>query len=162
LVEYLPEGIGDRTMSRAKQASKRKRRSKAVPALGAAGLSLALASGASAATSGPAADMLARNTGVCHEITLDEEEIFDVSLATFHVFDKENAGAFRPGVKLAMGGGCEDDFGLGTNLFETPVARNLDASRPVPIEQDSRGERRQANGVGPTTAAPPRFPLKHE
>jgi hypothetical protein len=67
-------------MSRAKQASKRKRRSKAVPVLGAAGLSLALASGASAATGGPAADMLTRNTGVCHEITLGEEEIFDVSL----------------------------------------------------------------------------------
>jgi hypothetical protein len=93
-------------MSRAKQASKRKRRSKAVPVLGAAGLSLALASGASAATGGPAADMLTRNTGVCHEITLGEEEIFEVSLATFYVLDKEYAGAFRPGVKLAMGGGC--------------------------------------------------------
>ena len=93
-------------MSRAKQASKRKRRSKTVPVLGAARLSLALASGASAATVGPAADMLTRNTGVCHEITLGEEEAVDVSLATFYVLDKENAGAFRPGVKLAMGGGC--------------------------------------------------------
>jgi hypothetical protein len=93
-------------MSRAKQASKRKRRSKAVPVLGAAGLSLSLASGASAATGGTAADVLTWNTGVCHEITLGEEEIFDVSLATFHVFDKENAGTFRPGVQLAMGGGC--------------------------------------------------------
>ena len=66
----------------AKQASKRKRRGKAVPVLGAAGLSLSLASGASAATSGSTADMLTRSTGVSHQITLCEEEIFDVSLAT--------------------------------------------------------------------------------
>jgi hypothetical protein len=71
-------------MSHAKQDSKRKRRSKAVPLLGAAGLSLSLASGASATTTAdPAADPLTRNTGVSHEITLYEEEISDVSLATF-------------------------------------------------------------------------------
>ena len=51
--------------------------------MGAAGLSLSLASGASAATVGPAA----------HEITLGEEEISDVTLATFYVFDKENPRA---------------------------------------------------------------------
>ena len=50
--------------------------------LGAAGLSLSLASGASAATSGPAADMPTQNTGVSHEIILGEEEVSDVSLAT--------------------------------------------------------------------------------
>ena len=96
-------------MSHAKQDSKRKRRSKAVPLLGAAGLSLSLASGASATTTAdPAADPLTRNTGVSHEITLDEEEISDVSLATFYVLDKENAGTLRPGVQLAMRGcgGC--------------------------------------------------------
>ena len=51
--------------------------------------------------------MLTRNTGVSHQVTLCEEEIFDVSLATFYVFDKENAGTFRRGVRLAAGGcGC--------------------------------------------------------
>ena len=40
--------IGEPEMARTKQASKRNRRSKAVPVLGAAGLSLSLASGASA------------------------------------------------------------------------------------------------------------------
>ncbi len=93
-------------MLRAKQASKRKHRGKAVPVLGAAGLSLSLASGVSAATSGSTADMLMRNIGVSHQITLCEEEVFDVSLATFYVFDKENAGTFRRGVRLAAGGGC--------------------------------------------------------
>ena len=45
-------------MSYVKQGSKRKRRSKAVPVLGAAGLSLSLASGASAASGGAAAEAL--------------------------------------------------------------------------------------------------------
>jgi hypothetical protein len=93
-------------MSQAKQASKRKRRSKALPVLGAAALSFSLASGASG---GPAVNMPTPNTGVSQEITLAEEEISDVSLATFYVFDKENAGALRPGVQLVRGGcggGC--------------------------------------------------------
>jgi hypothetical protein len=75
--------------------------------LGAAGLSLSLASGAPAGTGGAAADMATQNTGVSHEITLGEEEISDVSLATFYLFDKENAGISRPGVQLAHRGcGC--------------------------------------------------------
>jgi hypothetical protein len=95
-------------MSNAKQVSKRKSRACAVPLLGAAGLSLSLASGAPAATGAPTADVPTQNTEVGHEITLGEEEIADVSLATFYVFDKENVGTSRPGVQLAMrgGGGC--------------------------------------------------------
>ena len=82
-------------MSRPKQGSKRKSRACAVPLLGAAGLSVSLATGAPAATVGPV---------LGHEITLGEEEISDVSLATFYVFDKEN-----PQVDLQLvrhGGGC--------------------------------------------------------
>jgi hypothetical protein len=99
-------------MSHAKQAStKRKRSINAVPVLSAAGLSLSLASGASAAIGRPAADM-----PTSHEITLCEEEISDVSLATFYVFDNEKAGAFRRRIKLAAGGcggcgGCGDGGG---------------------------------------------------
>jgi hypothetical protein len=83
--------------------------------LGAAGLSLSLASGASAATGVPAADVPTQNTEVGHEITLGEEEIADVSLATFYVFDKENVGTSRPGVQLAMRGcgGCGCHRGCG-------------------------------------------------
>src|SRR6516165_5856632 len=43
-----------------------------------------------------------------HEILLGEEEISDISLATFHVFDKENAGPpplFQK-LRLAAGGGA--------------------------------------------------------
>jgi hypothetical protein len=71
-------------MLRGKKASKRKSRACAVPLLGAAGLSLSMVSGAPAATVGPV---------LGHEITLGEEEISDVSLATFYVFDKENPQA---------------------------------------------------------------------
>jgi Periplasmic binding protein len=39
--------------------------------------------------------------GTAPVITLGEEEISDVSLATFYVFDNENAGAHRPGLQLA-------------------------------------------------------------
>jgi hypothetical protein len=89
----------------AKQALKRKQRSKVLPVLGAAGLSLSLASGASAATSGLAADMPTLNTEVSQGITLTEEEIADVSLATFYVFDKENPSTFRFAGKGGGGGG---------------------------------------------------------
>jgi hypothetical protein len=93
--------MGDTIMLHANQASKRKRRSKVAPLLGAAGLSLSLASAASAT----AADMPTRNAGMSHEITLCEEEVSDVSLATFHVFDTEKPGTFRRGAKF-VGGGC--------------------------------------------------------
>ena len=65
-------------MPRVKQASKRKRMSKTVPVLGAAGLSLTLASAASAATGGPVVDVLTPNTGASHQITLSDEEVSDV------------------------------------------------------------------------------------
>ena len=93
-------------MSHAKQASTKRRRSiNAVPVLSAAGLSLSLASGASATIGRPAADVLTPKTGMSHEITLSEEEISDVSLATFYIFDNEEAGTSQRGLKLAQGGG---------------------------------------------------------
>src|SRR6516165_11853435 len=77
-----------------KQASKRKRVTKgAVWALGAAGLTFGLAGGASASTT-PTADAPQKlNFTPTQTITLGEEEIADVSLATFHLFDKENNGS---------------------------------------------------------------------
>jgi hypothetical protein len=96
-------------MLHAKHASKRKRRSKSLPVLGATGLSLSLAGGASA-TGGLAEDVpTTRNTAMNHEIILSEEEIFDVSLATFYVFDKENKPELGQPLRLAAGrcgGGC--------------------------------------------------------
>jgi hypothetical protein len=93
-------------MARTKQASKRNRRSKAVPVLGAAGLSLSLASGVSASISGQAADVTLQNTSPNHEIFLGEEEISDVNLSTFYVFDHENDATLKDGVKTAYWRGC--------------------------------------------------------
>jgi hypothetical protein len=83
---------------------KSKRRSKAVlPALGMTGLSLSLASGASASTG----EETHPATSQPDEIFLGEEEVFDASLSTFFTFDKENGGAnsLAQDVKLARGGG---------------------------------------------------------
>src|SRR6516225_7684001 len=84
-----------------------KRRSKALPALGFAGMSLSMASGVCASTSEASANTSPPSQK--HELFLGEEEISDVSLATFHVFDKENAGPpplFQKR-RLAFGGcGC--------------------------------------------------------
>jgi hypothetical protein len=94
-------------MRRVSQTSKRKRVSKAVPALGAAGLTFSLVGGASASAV-PAADVpQTPNYSPTQGFTLGEEEIADVSLATFHVFDKENVGGGAQ--QLAWGcrcGGC--------------------------------------------------------
>ena len=75
--------------------------------LGAAGL-LSLAGGAAAATSAsPVADLPTQKTAPSHEIILGEEELSDVSLSTFYVFDKESAKS-RLGDKVAQRGcrGC--------------------------------------------------------
>jgi hypothetical protein len=99
-----------------KQGFKQKQRSKALPILGVAGLSLSLASGASAFPSAPTADLQTRNTGDDHSLTLNEEEIADISLATFYVFEKEGEGT-SPLVQLVGHGhgwgGCGGCRGWG-------------------------------------------------
>jgi hypothetical protein len=93
-------------MPHKQQASKRKGRKEVVPVVGVVGVSLSLAGGASAATAVPAADTPSRDT-VRPQITLSEEEIADVSLGTFYVFDKEYAGTPYIGEKVAQRcGGC--------------------------------------------------------
>jgi hypothetical protein len=83
-------------------------------ALGAVGVSLSLAGGASAATTGPATDAQAQNTAARPQIAISEEEISDVNLATFYVFDKENTATSRlGGEKLAWWRGCRCGCGVG-------------------------------------------------
>jgi hypothetical protein len=96
-------------MADAKQTTNKNRRSKAGPVLGAAGLSLSLAGAASAATGAPTQDLVTRSALVGHAVTLREQEIADVSLATFYVFDRDNAPTAKANPRLAMGacgGGC--------------------------------------------------------
>ena len=92
-------------MARAKRATKQKRRRIALPVLGAAGMSLTMAGGASAATA-PTANVPSQDTAPRPVITLFEEEISDVSLGTFYVFDKENESQLGQGLQLAARGGC--------------------------------------------------------
>ena len=104
-------------MAYKKLASSRRRRKEAVPMMGVVGVSLTLAGGASAATAVPTADTPSRDTTAPPQITLSEEEIADVSLGTFYVFDKETAGTPRLGQQLARGcrgcGGCRGCRGCG-------------------------------------------------
>src|SRR6202035_752727 len=85
----------DAPMPRVKQASKQKRTTKAaaVKALGAAGLRFSLLGSASASTTPTAGIPQSDNTSPNQRFVLDEEEMADVSLATFYVFDRENFGS---------------------------------------------------------------------
>ena len=75
-------------MAKAKRATKRTTR-RAALALGAAGVSLTMTGGASATTptNVPLRDDARR-------IFVGEEEIADVSLATFHVFDRKTKSGY--------------------------------------------------------------------
>jgi hypothetical protein len=93
-------------MARANNSSKRNSRKRAAPALAIAGVSLAMAGGASASTAGSAVDVPMQNIATHHELFLGEEEISDVNLSTFYVFDNENDATLRGGVKTAYWRGC--------------------------------------------------------
>ena len=124
----LVEGKSRRNsaMAQAKRASKGKRPSKAVSVLGIAGMSLAASTGGSAAdmplaplsapTAGSVADILWQNTASFQVPTLDEEEISDVSLATFSLFDTD-LGNSRSGMQLAAFRGCGCGHGCGGGGF---------------------------------------------
>ena len=106
-------------MPQVKRAAKGKRPNKAVSVLGIAGMSLAASTSGSPAdippaslaepTAGSVADLVWQNTAPFQIPFLGEEEISDVSLATFHLFDEENVGNSQSGIQLAFrgcGGGC--------------------------------------------------------
>lgn len=116
-------------MSGAKLKCRRKTRT--APALGIAGLSFSLASGAYGANATPATDMLSGNPVRIQAVTIRGEEIFDVSLATFSLLDKENVRAQRllaPPDKMAWGG-CvpgglyysETPPTIGRPVYQTPA-----------------------------------------
>ena len=91
---------------RVKRASRKKRTTKvaAMTVLGAAGLDLSLFGSALGSTMPTADTTQSDNTSPNQRFVLSEEEMQDISLATFHLFDRENVGG---GVQLARGcGGC--------------------------------------------------------
>jgi hypothetical protein len=97
-------------MPHTKEAARRRRRTKAMPVLGAAGLSLSLASGTSAAISSINPDP-ATSAPPAQQV-MDEEQTSDISLATFHVFDNESIGPQRSGTRRTMvsQGACGADL----------------------------------------------------
>jgi hypothetical protein len=128
-MQHVPCGFGRRkveessAMPRAKRPSKAKRfPRKAVSVLGIAGVSLAASSSGSPAdipfaplappTAGSAEDALWQNRAPFQLPAFDEEEISDVSLATFSLFDND-IGNSRPGMQLAAFRGCGCGHGCG-------------------------------------------------
>src|SRR3979409_1778313 len=106
-------------MPQAKRASKQKRRSKAVPVLGLAGVSLAMAGGGASASAVATADIPPPNLSPL-TITLGEEEISDVSLSTFYVFDTENTKSL--GAKEARGCRAGDAVGAAAGVAAAVAA----------------------------------------
>jgi hypothetical protein len=94
-------------MSHAQRVSNKKRPIKTVSVLGIAGASLA-------ASTGGSVEMPLQHTTSPQLFPLHEEEISDVSLATFHVFDKDGLGTPQSPILLARGGcGCGHGCGHG-------------------------------------------------
>jgi hypothetical protein len=94
-------------MPQTKRGSRRKARKQAAPAVRVAGVvSLLLSGVASAGATGTAADIPSRDITSPQQITLSEEEITDVSLSTFYVFDREGARTLRGLEKVARCRGC--------------------------------------------------------
>ena len=88
-------------MSRAQASRSRNAQLKAavVKVLGAAGLSFSLANSTSASTMPTFGVPKSDNTSPNPRFVLSEEEMHDVSLATFYVFDRENVGS---GMQLGL------------------------------------------------------------
>jgi hypothetical protein len=103
-------------MSHTKEAPRRKCRTNAVPML--ASLSLSLASGPAAAIDSVGQD-LAISAPIARQV-MDEEEISDVHLATFRVFDGESANAPRTRPTI-VGAGC-GACGIGLYYPQNPPA----------------------------------------
>ena len=112
-----------------KRSSIGKRRSKALPALGFAGMSLSMASGACASTSEASANTSPPSQK--HEILLGEEEFSDVSLATFYVFDKETAPPLFQKLRLAAGGGAGCGCSCGACVYSPQPPQPPKATQPT-------------------------------
>ena len=95
-------------MPRVKQAAKHVRATKAaaVTARGTAGLGLSLAGSASAHTIPTAHIPHSDNISPNQRFVLGEEEMADVSLATFHLFDKETTNGEMQLAVVVVRRGC--------------------------------------------------------
>jgi hypothetical protein len=122
-------------MPHTKEAARRKRRIKAIPVLGAAGLSLSVASSTSPAISSVNPDPAALPP-VAQQV-MDEEEISEVSLATFHVLDNGSVPTQRTRTRpIVVGqGACGADLYYPQNppAVSAPVYQAPPPPRSRPI-----------------------------
>ena len=106
-----------------------------MPVLGAAGLSFSLASGVSA-TIGSINPDSATSVLVAEQV-MDEEQISEVSLATFHLFDSERVGLRRLRTRPTMisQGACGADLYYPQNpsVVSGPVYQPTPPPRARPI-----------------------------
>jgi hypothetical protein len=100
----------------------------------------------------PQADTSTPDTAVNRQVFLAEEEISDVSLATFYVFDEENAGSLKPGVQLARGG-CGGGGGCGHVAAEAAEASEVVARVAVAEVAESASALEVAAAVDAEDAA---------
>ena len=100
-------------MTRAKKTSKRRRQHTALPIFGAAGASLAMAGGASASAVPPEHGPSQARAAPYSIAVLDEEEISDVSLATFYVLDRARYLGEQVAQRGGRCGGCRGCGGAG-------------------------------------------------
>jgi hypothetical protein len=101
-------------MSQAKVALHKHRR-KGLPVLGAAGLSLWLSGGAAASTDVATTEIPTCSVAVDQEQTLREEEITDITLSTFHIFDGEGPPRLLTRIAAGACGAC------GSGLYDQPA-----------------------------------------
>jgi hypothetical protein len=125
-------------MPRRKEAAKPKRLTKTMPVLGAAGLSFSLAIGTCAAIGSINPDPA--TSAPVAEPVMDEEEISDTSLATFHVFDNERIDPRLSGTRPTMlsQGACGADLYFPQNppaVSGLSNAPTVQASADLPSEQ---------------------------
>jgi hypothetical protein len=125
-------------MSDLKKSAKRRTRRKAAPVLGIAGMTFL--AGASAALAYPSLDQATDSRS--NEVVLGEEEISDVSLATFYAVDREGQGQSQGRtrrIRVAMGacgcgcGACAACWGGNYYGYGPPPLFNNAYAPPEPI-----------------------------
>jgi hypothetical protein len=134
-------------MSRAKNSTKRKTRSTAT-GLGVAGMALSLLTGTSAALAEPSLNVSPDTRA--RSVVLSEEEISDVSLATFYAVDHEGQRNL-PRRRLAMGAcgcgcggfGCAGACWSGTYYTSSAFGENPPPRAPIRPAQKYRHTHKQ-------------------
>ena len=101
-----------------------------------------------------AKETLTRNTAlqpepVKPEITLGDEEVSDVSLATFHVFEKENAANGQRLSPKNPGGGCGCSHGCRLTRTFSEIGTSIDAAVLASGKKESDAAGHVGSNLGP-------------